>query len=101
MRGVLRLPGQPPKKIRVAASLQHSPTKIESRSVTDWTFGRSKQVKCHATRGSHSGLDQCIVPLLFRGQEVGQVNVHLHHHGRRLSVGATLQVDRVQIRGVG
>lgn len=80
------------KKIRVGAPPRHPGRATSRDSIHDLRLANVKQVKCTATRGSHAGLDQLTVDVMCRGKCVAEINVHLHHNGRALSVGSTIRV---------
>lgn len=77
---------------RISARHHHQPDRLTDGATSEYTFGDPQKTKCTARRGSHAGLDQINVPVLRRGYKVAEINVHLHHNGRGLSVGSTLRV---------
>jgi hypothetical protein len=88
----VQVPGRPPQPdLIVSARPDRQPILGHAGPGSRYTFTVPRVVKCRASRGSHAGLDQLLVEIRDGGAVVCELNVHLHHNSRGLSVGATVR----------
>jgi len=80
-----------PSDLIVSARPDHTPILGYPGPGSRYSFGPPKVSVCRARRGSHAGLQQITVAIYDGDVVAAEINVHLHHNSRGLSVGSTVR----------